>query len=65
MPVPGGWNRIQLVVSDVAAEAARLDAAGVRVRVDLQVGMAGSQVVVEDPSGNPVELFQRADQSSG
>jgi catechol 2,3-dioxygenase-like lactoylglutathione lyase family enzyme len=63
MPSPGGWNRIQLLVSDVAAEASRLAAAGVPLRVDVQVGMAGSQVVVEDPSGNAVELFQWAEQS--
>jgi catechol 2,3-dioxygenase-like lactoylglutathione lyase family enzyme len=65
MPVPGGWNRIQLVVEDVAADAARLEAAGVPLRVELQVGMAGSQVVVEDPSGNPIELFQWAAESPG
>ena len=65
MPEPGGWNRIQLVVDDVAADAERLRAAGVPLRVDVQVGMAGSQVVVEDPSGNPVELFQWADRPSG
>lgn len=64
-PEPGGWNRIQLVVDDVAADAERLRAAGVPLRVDVQVGMAGSQVVVEDPSGNPVELFQWADRPSG
>jgi catechol 2,3-dioxygenase-like lactoylglutathione lyase family enzyme len=63
MPVPGGWNRIQLVVEDAAADAARLEAAGVPLRVELQVGMAGSQVVVEDPSGNPIELFQWAAES--
>jgi catechol 2,3-dioxygenase-like lactoylglutathione lyase family enzyme len=65
MPAPGGWNRIQLVVDDVAVEADRLRAAGVPLRVEVQVGMAGSQVVVEDPSGNPVELFEWADQPSG
>jgi catechol 2,3-dioxygenase-like lactoylglutathione lyase family enzyme len=58
VPEPGGWNRFQLVVSDVAADAERLRAAGARLRVELQVGMAGSQIVVEDPSGNPIELFQ-------
>jgi catechol 2,3-dioxygenase-like lactoylglutathione lyase family enzyme len=65
MPVAGGWNRFQLVVSDVAADAERLRAAGARLRVELQVGMAGSQIVVEDPSGNPIELFQPAEQTPG
>jgi catechol 2,3-dioxygenase-like lactoylglutathione lyase family enzyme len=60
MPAPGGWNRFQLVVEDVAADADRLREAGVPFRVELQVGTGGSQVVVEDPSGNPVELFQPA-----
>jgi len=59
MPEPGGWNRFQLEVVDVAADADRLREAGVPFRVELQVGTGGSQVVVEDPSGNPVELFQR------
>jgi catechol 2,3-dioxygenase-like lactoylglutathione lyase family enzyme len=59
MPEPGGWNRFQLEVADVAADADRLREAGVPFRVELQVGTGGSQVVVEDPSGNPVELFQR------
>jgi catechol 2,3-dioxygenase-like lactoylglutathione lyase family enzyme len=62
IPEPGGWNRFQLEVPDVAADADRLRAAGVRFRVELQVGTGGSQVVVEDPSGNPIELFQRAAQ---
>jgi len=61
MPEPGGWNRFQLEVPDVAADAERLRAAGVTFRVDLQVGTGGSQIVVEDPSGNPVELFQPAE----
>jgi len=61
MPEPGGWNRFQLEVTDVAADADRLRAAGVTFRVDLQVGTGGSQIVVEDPSGNPIELFQPAE----
>ena len=61
MPEPGGWNRFQLVVPDVAAEAERLEAAGARVRVEVQAGMAGRQVVVEDPAGNPIELFEWAE----
>jgi catechol 2,3-dioxygenase-like lactoylglutathione lyase family enzyme len=61
MPAPGGWNRFQLEVTDVAADAERLSKAGVTFRVELQVGTGGSQIVVEDPSGNPVELFQPAE----
>ena len=61
MPEPGGWNRFQLEVTDVAADAERLSKAGVTFRVELQVGTGGSQIVVEDPSGNPVELFQPAE----
>jgi catechol 2,3-dioxygenase-like lactoylglutathione lyase family enzyme len=57
-PEPGGWNRFQLEVSDVDAEAARLRAAGVTLRSDVLHGIGGDQVIVEDPSGNPVELFQ-------
>ena len=58
-PVPGGWNRIQLPVSDIKAEAARLRAAGVKFRRDdIVSGPGGSQIWVVDPSGNLVELFQ-------
>jgi catechol 2,3-dioxygenase-like lactoylglutathione lyase family enzyme len=58
-PVPGGWNRIQLPVSDIEAEAARLRAAGVKFRRDdIVSGPGGSQIWVVDPSGNLVELFQ-------
>jgi catechol 2,3-dioxygenase-like lactoylglutathione lyase family enzyme len=58
-PVPGGWNRIQLPVSDIEAEAARLRAAGVKFRRDdIVTGPGGSQFWVVDPSGNLVELFQ-------
>lgn len=59
-PVPGGWNRIQLVVSDIAAEVERLRAAGVRFRNDIVKGPGGQQILLDDPSGNPVELFQPA-----
>jgi catechol 2,3-dioxygenase-like lactoylglutathione lyase family enzyme len=56
---PGGWNRIHLEVSDLAAEVARLRAAGVTFRTDdFVTGPSGAQVVLDDPSGNPVELFQ-------
>jgi len=58
-PVPGGWNRIQLPVSDIKAEAARLRAAGVKFRRDdIVSGPGGAQIWVVDPSGNLVEIFQ-------
>jgi catechol 2,3-dioxygenase-like lactoylglutathione lyase family enzyme len=58
-PEPGGWNRFQLVVDDLEAEIARLRAAGVAFRSDLIEGVGGNQALIEDPSGNPIELFQR------
>ncbi|MFS8148512.1 glyoxalase [Rhizobium sp. R635] len=61
-PVPGGWNRIHLVVDDLAAEVARLRASGVRFRNDVVTGPGGSQILLIDPSGNLVELFQPARQ---
>jgi catechol 2,3-dioxygenase-like lactoylglutathione lyase family enzyme len=57
-PGPGGWNRIHFVVDDLAAEVARLRAAGVRFRNDVVTGPGGSQVLLVDPAGNLVELFQ-------
>jgi catechol 2,3-dioxygenase-like lactoylglutathione lyase family enzyme len=58
-PAPGGWNRIHLEVSDLAGEVARLRAAGVPFRTEeLVTGPGGAQIVLDDPSGNPVELFQ-------
>ena len=57
-PGPGGWNRIHFVVDDLAAEVARLQAAGVRFRNDVVTGPGGSQVLLVDPAGNLVELFQ-------
>jgi catechol 2,3-dioxygenase-like lactoylglutathione lyase family enzyme len=57
-PAPGGWNRIHFVVEDLAAEVARLRTAGVHFRNDIVTGPGGSQVLLEDPSGNLVELFQ-------
>lgn len=58
-PSPGGWNRIELQVTDIAAEAARLRRAGVKFRRDdILSGPGGSQIWVEDPSGNLIELFQ-------
>lgn len=59
-PVPGGWNRIQLQVHDLASEVDRLRKAGLRFRNDIITGPGGSQVLLDDPSGNPVELFQPA-----
>lgn len=59
-PRPGGWNRIHLIVDDIAAEVARLRAAGVRLRNDVVAGPGGSQVLIVDPAGNFVELFQPA-----
>lgn len=57
-PEPGGWNRISLPVDDVGAGVERLRAAGVRFRNDVVTGVGGKQVLLDDPSGNPVELFQ-------
>ena len=59
-PVAGGWNRFQLVVDDIAAEVDRLRGAGVPFRNDIVRGPGGAQVLIEDPSGNLVELFQPA-----
>jgi len=57
--VPGGWNRIHLQVADLEAEVARLRAAGVPFRTsDIVSGPGGAQVIIEDPSGNPIELLQ-------
>jgi catechol 2,3-dioxygenase-like lactoylglutathione lyase family enzyme len=57
-PAPGGWNRFSLEVPDLAAAIEPLRAAGVRFRSDVIHGVGGDQVLLEDPSGNPVELFQ-------
>jgi catechol 2,3-dioxygenase-like lactoylglutathione lyase family enzyme len=59
-PRPGGWNRIHLIVKDLPAEAARLRAAGIEFRNDIVTGPGGSQILLIDPSGNFVELFQPA-----
>ncbi len=59
-PEPGGWNRIHLIVGDIDAEVARLHAAGATFRNDIVTGPGGKQILVEDPSGNVVELFQPA-----
>jgi catechol 2,3-dioxygenase-like lactoylglutathione lyase family enzyme len=57
-PEPGGWNRFQLEVPDLVAEFERLTAAGAHFRSEIVQGMGGDQVLVDDPSGNAVELFQ-------
>ena len=57
-PEPGGWNRVQLQVDDLASQVEALRAAGLRFRNEIVSGMGGRQVLLEDPSGNPVELFE-------
>jgi catechol 2,3-dioxygenase-like lactoylglutathione lyase family enzyme len=59
-PEPGGWNRIHFIVDDITAEVERLRTAGVKFRNDIVTGPGGRQILLEDPSGNPVELFQPA-----
>ncbi len=58
LPEPGGWNRFQLEVTDLDGIVGRLREAGVRFRNDVVTGVGGRQVIVEDPSGNPIELFE-------
>ncbi len=58
LPAPGGWNRFMLETSDLASEVETLRAAGARFRNDIVIGMGGNQVLIEDPSGNPIELFE-------
>ncbi len=60
-PQPGGWNRIHFIVDDIAAEVQRLRSAGVKFRNDVISGPGGRQILLEDPAGNPIELFQPAD----
>ncbi len=59
-PQPGGWNRIHLIVDDIEAEVARLRDAGARFRNDIVSGPGGKQILLLDPSGNVVELFEPA-----
>jgi catechol 2,3-dioxygenase-like lactoylglutathione lyase family enzyme len=59
-PGPGGWNRIHLLVDDIEVEVARLRGAGARFRNDVVKGPGGKQILLQDPSGNFVELFQPA-----
>jgi catechol 2,3-dioxygenase-like lactoylglutathione lyase family enzyme len=58
LPTPGGWDRFALEVEDLDATVARLKSAGARFRNEIVEGRGGRQILVEDPSGNPVELFQ-------
>jgi predicted enzyme related to lactoylglutathione lyase len=58
LPQPGGWNRFQLEVDDIEATVVRLKDRGARFRNEIITGVGGKQVLVEDPAGNPVELFQ-------
>jgi catechol 2,3-dioxygenase-like lactoylglutathione lyase family enzyme len=60
LPVPGGWNRIQLLFTDLTAEVARLKELGLTFRNEIVKGPGGLQVLLEDPSGNMVELFEPA-----
>jgi len=59
-PEPGGWNRIQLEVADLGREVERLRTAGARFRNEIVVGNGGKQILIEDPAGNLVELFEPA-----
>ena len=63
-PGPGGWNRIHLIVPDIDAEVTRLRKAGARFRNDVIEGPGGKQILLQDPSGNMVELFQPAEPRS-
>jgi catechol 2,3-dioxygenase-like lactoylglutathione lyase family enzyme len=60
VPQPGGWNRIHFIVDDIADEVARLRSAGVSFRNDIVSGPGGRQILLDDPAGNPIELFQPA-----
>jgi catechol 2,3-dioxygenase-like lactoylglutathione lyase family enzyme len=58
VPAPGGWNRIQIEVEDLEATVEKLKTAGGRFRNEVVTGNGGKQILIEDPSGNPIELFQ-------
>jgi catechol 2,3-dioxygenase-like lactoylglutathione lyase family enzyme len=60
-PGPGGWNRIHLIVDDIEAEVTRLRAAGAEFRNEILSGPGGKQILLQDPSGNVIELFQPAE----
>ena len=57
-PEPGGWNRIQLEVDDLAGKVEALSKAGARFRNDIVTGFGGKQILLDDPAGNPIELFE-------
>jgi catechol 2,3-dioxygenase-like lactoylglutathione lyase family enzyme len=63
-PGPGGWNRIHLIVDDIRVEVDRLRSAGLTFRNEIVSGPGGSQILLDDPSGNPIELFQPAAKST-
>jgi len=58
LPAPGGWNRIQIEVADLEAAVEKLKRTGARFRNEIVTGNGGKQILIEDPSGNPIELFQ-------
>jgi predicted enzyme related to lactoylglutathione lyase len=58
LPQPGGWNRFTLEVTDLAGTIEALRASGARFRNDIVTGVGGKQILLEDPSGNPIELFE-------
>ena len=60
MPAPGGWNRIQIEVEDLSATVKKLKDAGCRFRNEIVIGNGGNQILLEDPSGNAIELFEPA-----
>jgi catechol 2,3-dioxygenase-like lactoylglutathione lyase family enzyme len=64
-PEPGGWNRIHLIVDDIESEVQRLRLTGLKFRNDIITGPGGSQILLDDPSGNPIELFQPATPNTG
>ena len=59
-PEPGGWNRMHFIVGDIASEVERMRDAGITFRNDIISGPGGQQILLEDPAGNPIELFQPA-----
>jgi predicted enzyme related to lactoylglutathione lyase len=60
VPAPGGWNRIQIEVEDLVATVEKFRGAGCRFRNEIVIGSGGKQVLLDDPSGNPIELFEPA-----
>jgi len=58
LPAPGGWNRIQIEVVDLEAHVAKLKGTGAHFRNEIVIGNGGKQILLDDPSGNPIELFQ-------